>query len=204
MSPVERTAAAVDLRTLPDYSFGATSVGFWGVIAFMLIEGMGFALAIGAYFYLLPFERHWPPYAAPPPLFWATAGVVVVLLSEIPNVLSVRRAKAFDERGTQACLVAISLVGLVLLGLRALEFEAFNVRWDRNAYASICWALLVMHVLDLITDVYDSIVLAVLAIVHPLDGRRYSDVEDNALFWHFVVVTWVIVYVIVYWVPRWT
>jgi heme/copper-type cytochrome/quinol oxidase subunit 3 len=61
-----------------------------------------------------------------------------------------------------------------------------------------------MHFIDLLTDVYDSMVLGALAILHPLDGRRFSDVEDNALFWHFVVVTWVLVYVLVYWVPRWT
>ena len=40
-------------------------------------------------------------------------------------------------------------------------------------------------------------------IVKPVDGRKFSDVNDNAVFWHFVVVTWVLVYVMVYWVPRW-
>jgi heme/copper-type cytochrome/quinol oxidase subunit 3 len=204
MTDVKPATATVDLSTLPDYSFGATSVGFWGVFAFMLIEGMGFAMAIGAYFYLLPYEHTWPPTSTPPPLFWSTAGVIVIVLSEIPNVLSVRCAKAFDAKGTQLWLVVISLVGIALIVLRGLEFDAFNVRWDRNAYASICWALLIMHFIDLLTDVYDSMVLGALAILHPLDGRRFSDVEDNALFWHFVVVTWVLVYVLVYWVPRWT
>jgi cytochrome c oxidase subunit 3 len=193
---------AIDLSQLPEYAFGPGSLGWWGVIGFMIIEGMGFVLAIGAYFYLIPFERHWPP-SPPPPLLWATIGVVVALLSEIPNVWSVRAAKRFAKHETQLSLVVMSVVGLVLIGLRVLEFDAFNVRWDQNAYASIAWALLVMHELDMVTDVYDSIVLAALAYTKPLDGRRYSDVDDNALFWHFIVVTWVVVYVIVYWVPRW-
>ena len=31
----------------------------------------------------------------------------------------------------------------------------------------------------------------------------FLDCDDNAVFWHFIVVTWVVVYVMVYWVPRW-
>jgi cytochrome c oxidase subunit III len=198
-----RKAATADLSELPDYLFGAGSIGFWGGIAFMLIEGMGFVLAIGVYFYLLPYERLWPPNVPLPPLFWATAGVIVALLSEIPNILTSRSAKRRDKPGVQLWLTATTLSGIALLVLRVFEFRAFNVRWDQNAYGSISWALLVMHHADLITDVYDSIVLAVMVFVKPVDGRKFSDVDDNAVFWHFVVVTWVAVYAIVYWVPRW-
>jgi heme/copper-type cytochrome/quinol oxidase subunit 3 len=198
-----RRAAQVDLAALPDYLFGAGSIGFWGGIAFMLIEGMGFVVAIGAYFYLMPYERHWPP-GPPPPLFWATAGVVVALLSEIPNILTSRAAKQQSKAGVQLWLVMTCVAGIALLVLRVFEFQAFNVRWDSNAYGSICWGLLVMHHADVITDVYDSLVLAAMVFAKPVDGRKFSDVEDNAVFWHFVVATWVLVYVVLYWVPRWT
>jgi cytochrome c oxidase subunit 3 len=193
----------VDLATLPDYKFGAGSVGFWGGVAFMIIEGMGFVLAIGTYFYLIPFEREWPPSAPPPPLLWATLGVVVAILSEIPNVLTSRAAKAQDKPAVQLWIVWTSIAGIVLLVLRGFEFYAFNVRWNTNAYGSISWALLMMHHLDLITDAYDTFVLAVMVFLKPIDGRKFSDVDDNAVFWHFIVVTWVVTYVIVYWVPRW-
>jgi heme/copper-type cytochrome/quinol oxidase subunit 3 len=199
----KRPTATVDLAELPDYLFGSGSIGFWGGIAFMLIEGMGFVLAIGAYFYLLPYEREWPPGAPPPPLFWATTGLLVALLSEIPNILTSHRAKEQSKAGVQFWLVVTSLFGIALIVLRAFEFDAFNVRWDRNAFGSINWALLIMHHADLITDVYDSIVLAAMVFAKPVDGRKFSDVDDNAVFWHFIVATWVLVYVIVYWVPRW-
>jgi cytochrome c oxidase subunit 3 len=203
MSHLDRPIADTDLAELPDFLFGAGSIGFWGGVAFMLIEGMGFVLAIGAYFYLLPFEREWPPSAPPPPLLWASAGVIVAVLSEIPNILTSRSAKAQDLAGTQLWIVVTSLAGVALLVLRVFEFMAFNVRWDTNAYGSICWGLLVMHHADMITDAYDTFVLAAMVFLKPVDGRKFSDVDDNAVFWHFIVVTWVAVYVIVYWVPRW-
>jgi heme/copper-type cytochrome/quinol oxidase subunit 3 len=34
-------------------------------------------------------------------------------------------------------------------------------------------------------------------------GRRYTDVEDNAVYWDFVVLSWLPIYVLIYWVPRW-
>jgi len=193
----------VNLAELPDYIFGSGSIGYWGGIAFMLIEGMGFVLAIGAYFSLLPYEREWPPGASPPPLFWATTGVLVALLSEIPNILTSICAKRQDKPGVQRWIVVTSLFGVALIVLRAFEFHAFNVRWDQNAYGSISWALLILHHADLITDAYDTFVLAAMVFVKPVDGRKFSDCDDNAVFWHFIVATWVAVYAMVYWVPRW-
>ena len=195
--------AAIDLAELPDYLFGTGSIGFWGGVAFMLIEGMGFVLAIGAYFYLIPYEHQWPPGGTPPPLFWATTGLLVALLSEIPNVLTSRRAKQQSLPGVKRWIVVTSLFGIALMVLRVFEFQAFNVRWDQNAYGSINWALLIMHHADLITDAYDTFVLAAMVFAKTVDGRKFSDVNDNAVFWHFIVATWVLVYVIVYWVPRW-
>jgi heme/copper-type cytochrome/quinol oxidase subunit 3 len=200
---VNRESAPIDLSELPDYVFGSGGIGFWGGVAFMLIEGMGFVLAIGAYFYLLPYEQAWPPGASPPPLFWATTGVIVAVLSEIPNILTSVSAKKQDKRGVQLWIVVTSLFGVALLVLRGFEFYAFNVRWDQNAYGSISWALLILHHADMITDEYDTFVLAAMVFLKPVDGRKFSDCDDNAVFWHFIVVTWVMVYVMVYWVPRW-
>ncbi len=203
MSRDRQPIAGIDLAELPDYLFGSGSIGFWGGIAFMLIEGMGFVLAIGAYFYLIPYEHRWPPGGSPPPLFWATIGLLLALLSEIPNVLTSRQAKAQSLPGVKLWIVVTSMFAVALMVVRVFEFMAFNVRWDRNAYGSINWALLIMHHADLVTDAYDTFVLAAMVFLKPVDGRKFSDVDDNAVFWHFIVVTWVAVYVVVYWVPRW-
>jgi heme/copper-type cytochrome/quinol oxidase subunit 3 len=91
----------------------------------------------------------------------------------------------------------------VLLGLRTMEFTVLNVRWDQNAYGSIVWALLALHTLHMATDTFDSGVLAAIAFLKKFDGRKFSDVVDNALYWHFIVWSWVVLYVVVYWTPRW-
>jgi cytochrome c oxidase subunit III len=194
---------AGDVSGLPNYSFGPTALGWWGVIGFILIEGTGFVLAIGAYYYLLPIETHWPPASHAPPLLWGTVFTLVGIASEWPNVRVAKSAKALDLPAVRVGLVMMSVIGLVMLGLRALEMSAMNVRWDYTAYGSIVWALLVLHTFHTVTDVYDSLVLTVLSWRQPLDGRKFSDVHDNALYWHFIVWSWVVLYGVIYWTPRW-
>jgi heme/copper-type cytochrome/quinol oxidase subunit 3 len=179
-------------------------MGWWGVVGFMLIEGAGFVLALGAYFYLLPNERgSWPPGQPPPALLWGTSFAVLALLSEIPNQWVKKRAQHYDLAAVRAGLVLMTALGLALLAIRAMEFTALNVRWDQNAYGSAVWALLTLHTLHTVTDVYDTGVLAALSFVKHFDGRKFSDVDDNALYWHFIVWSWVVLYVVVYWTPRW-
>ena len=50
-----------DVADLPTHKFGSSSLTWWGVIAFMLIEGTAFALTFAAYFFIMGHEQGWPP-----------------------------------------------------------------------------------------------------------------------------------------------
>lgn len=198
-----RIAIVGDLSDLPDYAFGPAALGWWGGIGFMLIEGMAFVLAIGVYLYLMPFEQHWPPASSPPGLRYGTAIALLMLVSLVPNNWLIRRARSEDLPATQRGLLIMIGIGAVLLILRGYEFTALNVRWDENAYGSVLWAILLIHTVHLATDVYDSCPLALLVFIRPVDGRRFSDVEDNGVYWNFVAVSWLVLYGLIYWLPRW-
>jgi heme/copper-type cytochrome/quinol oxidase subunit 3 len=194
-----------DLSELPTHAFGARSLTWWGVVGFMLIEGTGFALAIAAYFFLMSQEQLWPPSALPPKLLWGTLTLVVMVLSEIPNVWVKKAAEEERLRDTRIGLVIMSIVVIPLLVLRGFEFANLNIGWDRNAYGSILWALLLLHTTHLLTDWVDTLVLAALMFTeHGGEGRRFVDTSENGLYWHFVVLSWIPLYVVIYWVPRMT
>ena len=197
------TRPVTDVSSLKDYGFGPSTLSWWAVVGFMLIEGMGFVLAIGAYYYLLPNEDVWPPTAPVPPLRWATLFLVLGIVSEIPNIWAKRAAQKLDLRGVRIALLLVTLLGLAMIVVRGLEFGALNVLWQRSAYGSIVWAIIVLHTTHTVTDVYDSIVLLAIAYFKPFDGRKFSDTSDNAMYWHFIVWSWAILYLVVYWTPRW-
>jgi len=194
-----------DLSKLPTHAFGHRSLTWWGVLAFMALEGLGFAMAVAAYFFLLSREDQWPPDpVARPALLAGTLFTIIMILSEIPNTL-IKKAAEKEQIGTiRIGLVLMVLIGVVLLVLRAFEFASLNVFWYENAYGSVIWMLMVLHTLHIATDWFDTVVLAALAFTpHGPTGRRYVDVSENSLYWRFVWLTWLPIYLLIYWLPRW-
>jgi heme/copper-type cytochrome/quinol oxidase subunit 3 len=159
-------------------------------------------MTIGAYLYLAFINPQWPLSASPPALAWSSGVTIVMVLSVWPNMLAKVAAKHEDLRAVRRDLVIMSAVGLLLIMLRFLEFGALHVRWDENAYGSVVWLLLGLHTTHIITDVGDTLVLTVLMFTKHGQGRRFSDVEDNAFYWNFVVLSWLPIYALLYWGPR--
>jgi cytochrome c oxidase subunit 3 len=135
-------------------------------------------------------------------LFWGTLNLGILLLSAIPNQLTKSAADRHDVSGVRLWIV-ISLVAEVIFALlRIMEFRSLNVWWDDNAYASLLWIVLGFHTTHVIADTIDSTVLAVLFFTTPIAGRRFSDASENALYWYFVIGTGILVYAVIYLVPR--
>ena len=193
-----------DLAILPTCAFGSRSLTWWGVIAYMLIEGGGFALAGGSYLYLMSQETVWPPASMPPDLLPGALFTIIILLSEIPNVLLKKTAEAQQRERVILLIVLLDLIGVGLLVIRGFEFAHVNVRWSDNAYGSILWALLILHTIHILTDWAESVVLTVLMCTeHGKEPRRFVDISEDALYWRFVWITWLPIFALIYLVPRW-
>src|SRR5207247_10012781 len=145
----------------------------------------------------------WPPDGvAPPMLFWGGLNTVVLLASAMPNELAKRAAERIDLGATRFWLVVCMVFGVGFNAIRALEFTALNVRWDRDAYGSIVWLLLGLHTTHILTDVLDTGVLTALMFIGPIEERRFVDVSENSIYWYFVVGAWLPIYGVLYWAPR--
>lgn len=168
----------------------------------MGIEATGFLVAVAAYFYLAGQNQNWPM-GDPPRLLYGTALAALLVLSEVPNVWVKRVAKRQDLPRARLGVVLMAGIGLAAIGLRAFEFGALNVGWDTNAYGSIVWALLFLHTSHIVVDVAETCVIAAMLFIGPVDARRMVDVDENAEYWDFVVLTWLPVYAVIYWAPRW-
>jgi heme/copper-type cytochrome/quinol oxidase subunit 3 len=197
------TGTRQDVSHLPTYGFGPKSLVWWGNLGFIAIESTVFVLAIATYFYLRSQNGDWPLNVPPPELTAATVASVTVILSEVPNQWVKRKAKQHDLRAVRRGLLLMTVVGLVLLGLRTWQFLELNCRWDTNAYGSIVWALMFLHTVHIVSDFGETVVIAAIMTFGPVDGRRFSDVVENQDYWDFVVISWLVLYVVIYLVPRW-
>jgi cytochrome c oxidase subunit I+III len=192
----------LDVRALPSYAFGRLSLMWWGTVGMMLIEGTVFAICILMYFYLRGIAPAWPIDAAPPDLLWGSVNTLILLASLLPNQLAKRAAEREDRGRARLWLVVCLLFAVAFLVVRALEFGTLNVQWYANAYGSVVWLLLGLHTTHLITDTIDTVVLTVLLFTGPFEGKRFVDVSENALYWYFVVASWLPIYAVLYLAPR--
>jgi heme/copper-type cytochrome/quinol oxidase subunit 3 len=193
-----------DLAELPTHKFGPSSLTWWGIIGFMVIEGTAFALAFATYFFIMGHEQGWPPEARRAPgLLAGTLFTLLILVSEIPNTWIKKAAEEGDVDTVRDLLPLICAIGAVLLIIRGFEFNSLHVRWTDDAYGSIIWALLLLHTTHILTDWMDTIVLTAL-IQTPVgvEGRRLVDVSENSLYWRYVWLLWLPIYLLIYWVPR--
>lgn len=203
MATVKPYRIVGDVSGVDDHGFGLRSIVFWGTLSFMLVEGMGFVLALGAYLYLRGQAVDWPPGSTrPPDLLWGTLFTVVLIASAWPNKKADAAARREDKRAVQFWMLVTLGLALVAGVIRCFELPHLNTRWDADAYGSIVWALMILHTSHIVTDLIDTAVLSAFMFRRDVDGERFVDVEDNAGYWDFVVITWLPVYALVYWGPR--
>jgi cytochrome c oxidase subunit III len=201
-TPIRPLRRALDVSGLPTYAYGNRSLMWWGTLGMVLIEATVFAIAIVTYFYLRDRADAWPPHGVPPVLTYGTWNTVVLLLSAIPNQWTKKKAEAEDLTGVRIGLILCLLFALIFLVLRGFEFGALQTSWNTSAYGSIVWALMILHTVHLVTDTLDTIVIAVLMFTSKISGRRFVDVAENALYWYFVIGSWLLIYATVYLAPR--
>jgi heme/copper-type cytochrome/quinol oxidase subunit 3 len=159
-------------------------------------------MMVVTYFYLRSQADEWPLGVPPPELLWGTVNTVILLASVIPNHWAKRAAERHDLGAVRIAMVVCLLFAVAFLVVRVFEFRTLNASWTSNAYGSAVWTLLGLHTTHLVTDFADSVVLAVLMFTGPLEGKRFVDVAENALYWDFVVLAWLPIYAVLYWAPR--
>jgi cytochrome c oxidase subunit III len=193
----------LDVSQLPSVTFASRSTTWWGTLGMMAIEGGVFALALAAYFYLHSRSDTWPPGALPPDLTWGSINTAIFVLSVIPTEWYRRRARKGDTTSFRIGLIGACLIGLATLLVRYEEMRHLNTDWSQTAYGSVLWLIMGLHIVHLLTDWVDSVVLATLFFSPHIEGKRFVDAEENASYWYFVVLTWIPIYLVIYWAPRW-
>jgi heme/copper-type cytochrome/quinol oxidase subunit 3 len=194
------SAHTVDVSGLPTFAFGNRTILWWATLALAAIEGTVFAMAVVTYVYLRGRQPEWPPNLPAPGLFWGTVNLFIMLASVVPNEWTKKQAEKLKWKGTLLGLLICIAVGVAFLIVRIFEFGALGCRWDTNAYGSIVWTLLGLHTAHLLTDFIDTVVLTAVLYRHP-SPKRYVDVTENAMYWYFVVGSWIPIYVVIYFGP---
>jgi heme/copper-type cytochrome/quinol oxidase subunit 3 len=197
MPIAQRTA--LDVAHLPSHAFGHKAPLWWGVMLAVTIESTVFVLLWACLLYLRMQEATWPPWGwSAPKTLYGTVSLVLILISAWPMYRIQVAARVLDKSTVLRMLSLFFMLSLAYVPVRYLEFVGLQVKWDSNAYGSIVWALLTLHTVHFATSVAETGMIAAYVFTHPLDPKHGLDLEVTALYWYFVVLSFVPNYVLLY------
>jgi cytochrome c oxidase subunit III len=198
-----RARSTLDVSGLPTETFGHRSVPWWATVGFIAIEGTTLLICAVTYLYLRRNFGQLPPArVAVPGLTAAVASVALMLVSLFPNHLLSRAAVRQDLGAIRVLLGVALLFNVAFLVLRWFELMQLHVRWDLNAYGSSCWLILVTHGTLLLVNVMETAVMGLMAWTGRWETKHFSDAVDAALYWYFMVLSWLPLFALVFLLPR--
>jgi heme/copper-type cytochrome/quinol oxidase subunit 3 len=202
---------ALDVSALPECALDHRSTIWWGNTWLLVIETTMFALLVASYLYVRLNFPAWPPplttrsvpVANPVPLLTLPTIVLgVLIVSLIPAYIADRVALAMKERTVRLMFAALVALGVLAAILRFREFPSLQFSWNDNAYASICWTIVAMHLLHIIVATAENTAMLLWALTHSLDRKHARDVRVSAAYWYWVVGIWILLYLLIYLGPR--
>jgi len=204
-------ARTLDVSHLPATAFDYRAPLWWGNTLLLCIETAMFGILVAIYFTVAMNLSPFPPprvdrlpvlYDSSPDLFLPVIGLIVIVASLAPGIwldLSSRR------RNTGAAKIAICLTlafNIAAIAIRYYEFDSLKFKWDDNAYGSITWMILGMHLLHMITLGCEDLFLMFWMFTKGLDDKHSLDITVTAVYWYWIVGVWVVLFPLIYFVPR--
>ena len=202
---------ALDVSHLPATKFDHRSTLWWGNLIGLFIETAMFGIMIAVYFTTVMNIRPFPPprvdrfpvlLNSEPDMFLPVVGLVLLLLSLAPAIMLDLAARRHDAKAIKVLLPITLIFNLVLIVLRYYEFDSLHFKWNENAYGSATWMILGLHMFHLIVLFCEDIYLTAWTFKKDLDEKHALDLTVAAVYWYWIVAMWIILFPIVYFVPR--
>lgn len=201
----------LDVSHLPATKFDHRAPLWWGNLIGLFIETAMFGVMIAVYFTTVMNLRPFPPpkvdrfpvmLNSDPALTLPVIFMIVLLLSLVPGIMLDLAGRRRDARWVKI-LMPISLAfNLALIILRYYEFDSLHFKWNDNAYGSAAWMILGLHMFHLIALFCEDICLTAWVFARGMDDKHAVDTSVAAFYWYWIVGMWIILFPIVYLVPR--
>ena len=172
------------------------------LLFFIGAESMFFAALISALFVLRASLPVWPPPLQPRlPLGVTTANTVVLLASSVAMILAGRAAGPGRRREIVRWLSVAAALGALFLGVQGFEWVRLirhGLTLSSSTYGTTFYTLIGTHALHVAGALVWLVATVGLAAAGRAGRNRGSLVRGCALYWHFVVALWLVLFVAVY------
>jgi cytochrome c oxidase subunit 3 len=172
----------------------------FGVVVFLIAEGMIFFGLFAAFLIYSAIMPQWPP-AGTPELELLLPGVNTIILvsSSFVMHLGQKAIKKNDTSGLQKWFFLTAAMGAIFLVGQGYEYTHTGFGLTTNLFTSCFYVLTGFHGLHVTFGLL--LILAVLWRSRReghYSSQSHFGVEAAELYWHFVDVVWIILFVLVY------
>jgi heme/copper-type cytochrome/quinol oxidase subunit 3 len=174
-------------------------LGMWMLI---LAEVMFFGGMVAAFLMLRMNATEWPPAEQPRlPVGITAANTAVLLASSLTLALALRAVRADDRRGLTAWLGRTAILGSLFLLVQGFEWGrlvGFGLTVSSGAYGATFYTLIGTHGAHVLGALTWLALVRGAAARGRYTARDHVGVATCAMYWHFVVALWPILYLLVY------
>jgi cytochrome c oxidase subunit III len=201
----------LDVSQLPATEFDERSPLWWGNTIGLFIETAMFGILIAIYITVAMNTSPFPPVRADrlpvlrdssPDLFLPVIGLIVLLASLAPGIWLDISARRRNVGAIKIGLIVTLSFNIAAFIIRYYEFDSLHFKWNENAYGSITWMLLGMHMLHIIVLGIEDIYLLTWTFTKGVDEKHALDLTVTAVYWYWIVGIWVLLFPLIYLTPR--
>ena len=173
-----------------------------GMLIFLGAEAMFFAGLISAFLVLRLGAQAWPPPFQPRlPVEVTAVNSLVLLVSSLTMMRARRALRRGDRAGLVTGLGQTALLGALFLAVQGYEWARlvhFGLTVSSGAYGATFYTLIGTHGVHVLAALIWLSAVLFLAGRGRFTGERQVGVALCAMYWHFVVFLWPVLYVLVY------
>lgn len=173
------------------------TTGWWGMVMFMVTEGMVFGLLLFAYFYFAAHNPEWPPRAFPEPELRVSFIRSLLLFASSATMIVAERGIERNRTDRLAIWTAITfaLAAAFFIGHWQEQFKLLaELAPGESAYGTVFITIVNFHAFHLLVGMGMLAFVFVGAIAGRFSDQRHEIVRNVGMYWHYVDAIWVVVY----------
>jgi cytochrome c oxidase subunit 3/cytochrome o ubiquinol oxidase subunit 3 len=129
----------------------------------------------------------------------------ILLMSSLTMVLALAAIQRGDHRRFRIWILATALFGATFIAGQIFEFTQFTregLNIDTSVFGSSFYVLTGLHGAHVTVGIVWLLSLWGLSMQDRLPTHRAEAVEVAGLYWHFVDVVWIVIFTVIYLIPK--
>ena len=129
----------------------------------------------------------------------------VLLMSSLTMVLALAAIQRGQMRQLRVWLLATALLGMTFIGGQVYEFSIFadeGLGLGQNVFGSSFFVLTGFHGAHVSVGIIMLLALYMQSLRGKLAQAQSLNVELIGLYWHFVDIVWIVIFTVVYLIPK--